>query len=101
MIANHDVDSDTPFSLAAAVLETIPVLTGTEQTGFAWTIYTGDLVSHDPENQLSRQVVLFFLTTRMCPYNGGAGIMLRTLKCAYTWTQMKFICTNSEQVLGL
>ena len=52
--ANHDVDSDTPFSLAAAVLEAIPVLTGTEQTGFAWTIYTGDLVSHDPENQLSR-----------------------------------------------
>jgi sphingomyelin phosphodiesterase len=54
MVANRDVDSDTPFSLAAAVLEAIPVLTGTEQTGFAWTIYTGDLVSHDPENQLSR-----------------------------------------------
>jgi len=47
-------NSDTPFSLAAAALEAIPVLTGTEKTGFAWTLYTGDLVSHDVENQLSR-----------------------------------------------
>ena len=52
--ANRDADSDTPFSLAAAVLEAIPVLAGTEKSGFAWTIYTGDLVSHDAENQLSR-----------------------------------------------
>jgi sphingomyelin phosphodiesterase len=54
MAANRDPDSDTPFSLAASVLEAIPVLADTEQTGFAWTIYTGDLVSHDAENQLSR-----------------------------------------------
>ncbi|KAN0117949.1 Metallo-dependent phosphatase-like protein [Russula decolorans] len=50
---------DTPFSLAAAVLETIPVLAGTENTGFGWTIFTGDLVSHDPENQLSRDYVMY------------------------------------------
>ncbi|KAI0273983.1 Metallo-dependent phosphatase-like protein [Russula aff. rugulosa BPL654] len=50
---------DTPFSLAAAVLEAIPVLTGTENTGFGWTIYTGDLVSHDPENQHSRDYVMY------------------------------------------
>ncbi|KAF8481747.1 Metallo-dependent phosphatase [Russula ochroleuca] len=50
---------DTPFSLAASVVETIPVLTGTENTGFAWTIYTGDLVSHDSENQLSRDYVMY------------------------------------------
>ena len=49
-----DWNSDTPFSLAASVLEVIPVLTGTNNTGFAWSIYTGDIVSHDPENQLSR-----------------------------------------------
>ncbi|KAH9962705.1 Metallo-dependent phosphatase [Lactifluus volemus] len=48
---------DTPFSLAAATIEAIPVLTGTEDTGFAWTIYTGDLVSHDPENELSRDYI--------------------------------------------
>lgn len=30
------------------------MLTGTQNTGFAWTVYTGDLVSHDPENELSR-----------------------------------------------
>ncbi|KAI0253189.1 Metallo-dependent phosphatase-like protein [Lactifluus subvellereus] len=50
---------DTPFSLAAAALEAIPVLTGTENTGFSWTIYTGDLVSHDSENQLSRDYVMW------------------------------------------
>ncbi|KAI0299797.1 Metallo-dependent phosphatase-like protein [Russula brevipes] len=49
--------ADSPFSLAAAVLEAIPVLAGTEKTGFAWTLYTGDLVSHDSENQLSRDYV--------------------------------------------
>ena len=47
-------NSDTPFSLAAAALEAIPVLTGTEDTGFDFTVFTGDLVSHDSENQLSR-----------------------------------------------
>ena len=47
-------NSDTPFSLAAAALEAVPVLTGTEDTGFDFTVFTGDLVSHDSENQLSR-----------------------------------------------
>ena len=46
--------SDAPFSLIAATLEAIPVLTDSEKDGFDWTIYTGDLVSHDSENQLSR-----------------------------------------------
>jgi len=50
---------DTPFSLAAAALEAIPVLTGTEKTGFSFTVYTGDLVSHDPENQLSWNYVMY------------------------------------------
>ena len=42
--------------MAAAVLQSIPVLAGTEKTGFDFTVYTGDLVSHDSENQLSRYV---------------------------------------------
>ena len=46
--------SDSPFSLVAAALQSIPVLAGTEKTGFDFTLYTGDLVSHDSENQLSR-----------------------------------------------
>ncbi|KAF8259132.1 sphingomyelin phosphodiesterase [Lactarius quietus] len=50
---------DTPFSLAAAALQAIPVLTGTEKTGFDFTVYTGDLVSHDSENQLSRDYVMY------------------------------------------
>lgn len=48
--------SDVPLSLALATLEAIPALTGTEDTGFDFTVYTGDLVSHDPDNQLSRFV---------------------------------------------
>ena len=48
--------SDTPFSLVMAAMEAIPPLTGTQGSGFAWTIYTGDMVSHDADNQLSRSV---------------------------------------------
>ncbi|KAF8079019.1 Metallo-dependent phosphatase-like protein [Lyophyllum atratum] len=48
---------DTPLSLAMSALQAIPALTDTKDTGFAWTVYTGDLVSHDPENQLSRGYV--------------------------------------------
>ena len=52
-------NSDTPYSLALAALESIPVLTSTQDTGFNFTIYTGDLVSHDPTNELSRDYVLY------------------------------------------
>ncbi|KAL5530987.1 hypothetical protein ACEPAG_3863 [Sanghuangporus baumii] len=50
---------DTPLALALAALQAIPVLAGTGNTGFDFTIYTGDLISHDPSNQLSRQYVLY------------------------------------------
>ena len=52
---------DTPYFLASAALESVGPLTGTSHKNttcdwdfFAWSIYTGDLVSHDPQNQLSR-----------------------------------------------
>ncbi|KAK7058586.1 hypothetical protein VNI00_002222 [Paramarasmius palmivorus] len=45
---------DTPFALVMAALQAIPPLTGTQDTGFAWSMYTGDMVSHDQDNQLSR-----------------------------------------------
>ena len=38
-----------------AALQSIAPLTGTAgNSSLAWTIYTGDLVSHDPQTQLSR-----------------------------------------------
>jgi len=40
----------------AAAMEAIPVLAGTQDTGFSFSIHTGDLVSHDPANQLDRYV---------------------------------------------
>ncbi|KAG6851332.1 hypothetical protein H0H93_005730 [Arthromyces matolae] len=52
-----DFASDTPLALGMAALEAIPALTGTKETGFAWSIYTGDLVSHDPDKQLSRRML--------------------------------------------
>ena len=55
--ANEFVNSDTPYSLALSAIEAIPVLAGTVDTGFDFTVYTGDLVSHDPDNQLSRAYV--------------------------------------------
>lgn len=48
---------DTPMDLALSALQAIPAVTGTNGTSFAWTVYTGDLVSHDPEYQLSREYV--------------------------------------------
>ncbi|OCH90081.1 hypothetical protein OBBRIDRAFT_812864 [Obba rivulosa] len=50
---------DTPYSLMLAAVQAIPVLTGTEKTGFDFGIYTGDLVSHDAENELSRDYVMY------------------------------------------
>ncbi|KAL8279118.1 hypothetical protein RQP46_008576 [Phenoliferia psychrophenolica] len=48
---------DTPYDLAMSAMEAIPVLTGTQGTGFNFTIFTGDLVSHDNDNALSRDYV--------------------------------------------
>lgn len=47
---------DPPYYLVLATLQAIPPLTGTDngESEIAWTMYTGDLVSHDPQNQLSR-----------------------------------------------
>ncbi|KAJ7775364.1 Metallo-dependent phosphatase-like protein [Mycena metata] len=50
---------DTPYALALAALESVPVLTGTQGSGFNFTIYTGDLISHDSMNELSRDYVLY------------------------------------------
>jgi sphingomyelin phosphodiesterase len=46
--------SDAPYSLITSVLEAIPQLTGTESTGFDFTLFTGDMLAHDPDNQQSR-----------------------------------------------
>ncbi|KZT44307.1 hypothetical protein SISSUDRAFT_905 [Sistotremastrum suecicum HHB10207 ss-3] len=68
---------DVPYSLALASLEAIPVLSGTEKTGFDWAVFTGDLVSHDPDNQLSRayieytETVLYGLFKK---YLGGGSV---------------------------
>jgi len=46
---------DSPYYLALAALQAIGPLTGTSHDDpLAWTIYTGDLVSHDPYVELSR-----------------------------------------------
>ncbi|KAH9944018.1 sphingomyelin phosphodiesterase [Epithele typhae] len=50
---------DSPFSLVTAALSSIPILAGTQKTGFDFTVYTGDLVSHDSESQLSRDYVMY------------------------------------------
>ncbi|KAF5312831.1 hypothetical protein D9619_002710 [Psilocybe cf. subviscida] len=48
---------DTPLSLGVSALEAIPALTGTSKTGFDFTVYTGDLVSHDNDKQLGRSYI--------------------------------------------
>ncbi|KAF9222290.1 hypothetical protein BS17DRAFT_755972 [Gyrodon lividus] len=48
---------DTPLSLMLSAMQVIPPLTGTEETGFNFSIFTGDLTSHDTDNQYSRAYV--------------------------------------------
>lgn len=48
---------DTPYFLATAAFQSIHPLTNTTDgnaSSLGWTVYTGDLVSHDPQTQLSR-----------------------------------------------
>lgn len=50
---------DTPYDLGLAALAAVGPLTGTGKgkDSLAWTVYTGDLVSHDPVSELSRAYV--------------------------------------------
>ncbi|KAK8851646.1 Metallo-dependent phosphatase-like protein [Apiospora arundinis] len=49
---------DSPYYLALAALQSIGPLTGTsKENPAAFALYTGDLVAHDPQNQLSRDYV--------------------------------------------
>ncbi|KIJ63471.1 hypothetical protein HYDPIDRAFT_175880 [Hydnomerulius pinastri MD-312] len=48
---------DTPLSLMLSAMQAIPVVTETEGTGFNFSLFTGDLTSHDPDNQYSRAYV--------------------------------------------
>lgn len=58
---------DTPYDLALAALQAVGPLTGTSRGAcggsLAWTIYTGDLASHDPELQMSRDYVEYSETS--------------------------------------
>lgn len=55
---------DTPYSLGAAALQSIGPLTGTtEKNPLAFTIYTGDLVAHDPHSDLSRDFITYTETS--------------------------------------
>ncbi|EIM92336.1 Metallo-dependent phosphatase [Stereum hirsutum FP-91666 SS1] len=62
---------DSPLGLVTTAFESIPTLTDTADTGFNFTLYTGDLVSHDPDSQLSEdyvrytETVLYDLMKRM------------------------------------
>ncbi|KIJ63465.1 hypothetical protein HYDPIDRAFT_188300 [Hydnomerulius pinastri MD-312] len=48
---------DTPLSLMVSAMEAVAPLTGTEETGFDFSIFTGDLTAHDNDNQYSRAYV--------------------------------------------
>lgn len=56
---------DTPYFLATAALQSVHPLTGTDKddSNLGWTIYTGDLVSHESQNELSRDLVLYSETS--------------------------------------
>lgn len=41
-----------------SAMQAIPQLTGTEEAGFNFSIFTGELTAHDSDNQYSRCVTL-------------------------------------------
>lgn len=47
----------SPYDLVLAGMESITTLTGTEKEPFGMVVYTGDLVSHEGQNELSRAYV--------------------------------------------
>jgi hypothetical protein len=63
---------DTPYYLAASALQAVGPLTGTNSSEpFAWSVYTGDLASHDSQNQVSpRTVTIYPALTRFCSCQG-------------------------------
>lgn len=49
---------DSPYDLGLAALQAVGPLTGTSKSNpLGWMVYTGDLVSHDSQNELSRLYV--------------------------------------------
>jgi hypothetical protein len=55
---------DTPYDLGLAALQAVASLTGTNtKYPLAWTVYTGDLVSHDLQSELSRAYVEYTETS--------------------------------------
>lgn len=49
---------DSPYGLTLAALQSVGALTGTSQEDpFGFVVYTGDLVSHEGQNELSREYV--------------------------------------------
>lgn len=58
---------DTPYDLALAALQAVGPLTGTgtgsHDDRLAWTLYTGDLQSHDPEAQISQEYLEYTETS--------------------------------------
>ncbi|KAJ5540299.1 hypothetical protein N7513_008631 [Penicillium frequentans] len=58
---------DTPYDLGLAALQAVGPLTGTGKDhcdeNLAWTIYTGDLQSHDPELQISHEYLEYTETS--------------------------------------
>ena len=49
---------DTPYFLGTSALQAVGPLTGTNSScPFAWSIYTGDLVSHEDQNQVCLDIV--------------------------------------------
>ncbi|KAK9850336.1 hypothetical protein MYU51_012249 [Penicillium brevicompactum] len=58
---------DTPYDLGLSALQAVGPLTGTgkgkHDEHLAWTLYTGDLVSHDPAPQISKALTQYTETS--------------------------------------
>ncbi|KAH7883413.1 sphingomyelin phosphodiesterase [Phlebopus sp. FC_14] len=84
---------DTPISLMLAAMQAIPSVTETEGTGFNFSLFTGDLTSHDPDNQYSRAYVEYaeVIVYDLLRKNLGPAPVYATLGNHDTYVQFQMI----------
>ncbi|KAG1817992.1 sphingomyelin phosphodiesterase [Suillus subaureus] len=88
---------DSPLDLMAAAMESIGPLTGTEQSGFNFSLFTGDLTAHDSDNQYSRFVVFYGLLRKFV----GPAPVYATIGNHDTYMQFQMIPYTTGGPLGM
>ncbi|KAG0703315.1 sphingomyelin phosphodiesterase [Suillus ampliporus] len=93
---------DVPVDLMLAAMQAIGPLAGTEESGFDFSIFTGDLTSHDPDNQYSRAYVEYaeVLSYNLLKKYAGPAPVYPTIGNHDTYMQFQMIPYTTGGPLG-